>query len=179
MGGMVKSASVRGTLSWPPRISLLGRGEDMASLWQEIIWQKDGLSDANLHIPTHLARSVVNSKSMNTTNLSPQNGPHDEAQLDAAIDTDDAKFVANMRYWAVIGLVIVGVGLVMIANTLGVALVKGPYGTWNPNDATQAALTIRTLGIMAFAGGLVERMLLCWEKLARPRMSIEEESPRA
>ena len=94
----------------------------------------------------------------------------DETRTEAQVwREEDAKFASDMRHWAVVGLIGVGVSLVLLANPIGVELAKGPSNGWNPEDATRGAVTVRTLGIMLFSGGLVERIVLRLENLVRPR----------
>jgi hypothetical protein len=82
-------------------------------------------------------------------------------QIDAKERYLAAKDKQTLRMWLLLS---VGVGLVCFAIPLGQVLVPKEYaGTsvgWSPDDVREIALVLRILGVMAFAAGLVERLIL-------------------
>lgn len=70
----------------------------------------------------------------------------------------------QIKRWGIIALIGFGVLLVAFANSLGVMIASGVLTTggehnWIPADADRSAVTFRTLGLMAFAAGLVRQII--------------------
>ncbi len=68
------------------------------------------------------------------------------------------------NWWWTLGLLSAGVLLVLFAGPIGVTLVTERHGPnsygWSADKAREAALTLRFLGAMCFAAGLVERVII-------------------
>lgn len=70
----------------------------------------------------------------------------------------------QIKRWGIIALIGFGVLLVAFANSLGVMMASGVHTaggehSWIPADADRSAVTFRTLGLMAFAAGLVSQIV--------------------
>jgi hypothetical protein len=91
---------------------------------------------------------------------------------DSSAVPDDQPPIAEEHWRWTFALLIVGVFLVWFAAPLGRYLVA-EYSAggvrWNIDNAREAALTIRFLGAMCFAAGLVERLVIHFqiEKITR------------
>ncbi len=68
-----------------------------------------------------------------------------------------------------LALISMGVFLVLFADPIGVSVVKKEYAPgnyqWSPDKAREVALSIRCVGGMCFAAGLVERVIIQMVKL--------------
>ena len=79
--------------------------------------------------------------------------------------TNERYLAAKAKHTLLMWLLLCG-GLILVcfANPLGQLLVPKEYaGTsvgWNPDDVREIAFVLRILGVMVFAAGLVERLIL-------------------
>jgi hypothetical protein len=78
----------------------------------------------------------------------------------ASVSDEEKLVTPNSIMWT---LLILGVFMVCFANPLGRLWVTDNYaggGGWSPDKARDAALTIRCLGCMSFAAGLVQQIVI-------------------
>ena len=90
-------------------------------------------------------------------------GDDNYALLRAAEEQDFRATMQALRAWIAWALILGGICIVYAAVPLGVSQVSNFNGSsfnWNPDDAREAATSLRFLGAMLFVGGLLERALL-------------------
>ncbi len=90
-----------------------------------------------------------------------------ELDTNAELQKDGAQAAAQTQQfipdeWLVTALIFGGALVAVFAGGFGTMYAQsvGMNGGWSPDTAHEAATTFRTLGVLAFIGGLTERVIL-------------------